>query len=651
MGRKPSSQAFTTAAIVFSTVFICWGIRFPITLQAQPPQEHRSALHGNVEVHCVDSDGNAVVGAEIHLFQHSGGEVGRYLHRGPAKTDSNGRANGGLAVFTDQENSTFDRWVYARIPNQSVGIARSFRWKNRQAINSEFKVVMQPSRTVEGRVVVPDGFDPRRVTVRVLSLQVITGNGPEDFESLPRYEGFAGLDTALREIFECRPNAEGQIRFNDVPNHGQLYLATKGPGLGEVQWRNGNNAFELPIHLTVEKESILTGTVISPSEEPIPGAEIYARLSGRRNAQVVFESTFRAITNEKGEFAIHGLPKGAVTLYVTDPQKRWIFRPNEKLSVRPGEVVEVKAAMEVGVQVTGRIFDPDNKPVEGVALSAVSDGEIEAGFESDLSDADGRYELLLPAGETRFCFNSLPSGFDYPDPQSERRLEIEPGHAPIEHFDFTVPRAKDWGRVIDPDGDCKIEVGESISITIPTTPHDLSFARTSGGRNAPRVLRDVEGDFVIQVKVVSEFDLGDAPSAANKAIFNGAGLLLWVDENHFIRFERNVMRSGDSKYCFAPLLEQWKNKRFVGKVSPVEDASFFEGNSTYLRLERSGNEILTSMSHNGLDWLPSKSIRVGLPRKLSIGVSAGNTSNKPFAVKFEDYKFFLRNTERANSQQ
>jgi regulation of enolase protein 1 (concanavalin A-like superfamily) len=208
---------------------------------------------------------------------------------------------------------------------------------------------------------------------------------------------------------------------------------------------------------------------------------------------------------------------------------------------------------------------------------------------------------------------------------------------------------KGFGQVTDPDGDCKIEQGAkgSISITVPAVPHDLSYSGTNSGQNAPRVLREVEGDFIVRVKVVGKFEPGDTPAVEGKPIFQGAGLLLWISDNHFIRLERNIMRSGDTKYCFAPLLEQWKNRKFVGKTAPVEDSTFFKGNSTYLQLERISNEVTASISHDGSEWIANEPIKVKLPQKVSIGVAAINTANQPFKVQVDDYRLFVRKGDRA----
>jgi S1-C subfamily serine protease len=64
-----------------------------------------------------------------------------------------------------------------------------------------------------------------------------------------------------------------------------------------------------------------------------------------------------------------------------------------------------------------------------------------------------------------------------------------------------------WGTVIDPDKDCKITPNDKrLTIEIPGKLHELDY--DGGLTNAPRVMREVEGDFVATVKVTGDFKLG-----------------------------------------------------------------------------------------------------------------------------------------------
>ena len=86
-----------------------------------------------------------------------------------------GSASFGEAI-TDKDGH-FDRFLYARVPGRLVGVSRSAKWKGEKQINPDLRVVLQPSRPVEGQVTVPPGFNPAEVTVHVRTLHVVNGPG------------------------------------------------------------------------------------------------------------------------------------------------------------------------------------------------------------------------------------------------------------------------------------------------------------------------------------------------------------------------------------------------------------------------------------------------------------------------------------------
>lgn len=57
-----------------------------------------------------------------------------------------------------------------------------------------------------------------------------------------------------------------------------------------------------------------------------------------------------------------------------------------------------------------------------------------------------------------------------------------------------------WDKPLDPDSDCKFtREKDSLTIELPGTDHDYYPLR--GRVNAPRLLREIEGDFEMQVRV------------------------------------------------------------------------------------------------------------------------------------------------------
>jgi regulation of enolase protein 1 (concanavalin A-like superfamily) len=150
----------------------------------------------------------------------------------------------------------------------------------------------------------------------------------------------------------------------------------------------------------------------------------------------------------------------------------------------------------------------------------------------------------------------------------------------------------------------------------------------------------VNGDFVAQIKVTGDFKPGEKAANDQRSSFNGAGLLVWQDEKNYIRLERNRWYvTAEQKYaCFPPLLEYYKNGECQDTDPDSTLDEFFKGRSTWLRLERKGDKVIASYSHDNKEWTEAKEITVDLPAELSVGVAAINTSAEALTVEFDEYR-------------
>jgi regulation of enolase protein 1 (concanavalin A-like superfamily) len=187
-----------------------------------------------------------------------------------------------------------------------------------------------------------------------------------------------------------------------------------------------------------------------------------------------------------------------------------------------------------------------------------------------------------------------------------------------------------WGDVIDPDGDCTVRVDRgALSLEVPGSIHDINTQY--GKDNAPRILRRVEGDFVAQVKVCGEFR-PEGPSTREGAVpAGGAGLLLWLDADHFIRLERFAALRNGRVGAFLNF-ERHELGRPVGR----NNARLEEGD-VYLKLERRGGQVLASFSTDGRDWGEARTLEIDWPARLSVGLDAVNSAFSPVSVRFEGF--------------
>jgi regulation of enolase protein 1 (concanavalin A-like superfamily) len=186
-----------------------------------------------------------------------------------------------------------------------------------------------------------------------------------------------------------------------------------------------------------------------------------------------------------------------------------------------------------------------------------------------------------------------------------------------------------WGVVVDPDQDCKFTPAEgALTLDVPAALHDL------GGRlgkfNAPRVVLEVEGDFVLTVKVGGDFRPGLESTSPWNVPYLGAGLLVWSDSENFIRLERVAMVKGGGVLPHVASLAQ------VGGTSGAPYGAPLPEGGCYLRVERVGGRVVSAFSGDGTAWKQFKPRDVAWPGKLKVGVVAISTSSRPFRAQFEE---------------
>ncbi|QDT60257.1 hypothetical protein SV7mr_27770 [Stieleria bergensis] len=195
-----------------------------------------------------------------------------------------------------------------------------------------------------------------------------------------------------------------------------------------------------------------------------------------------------------------------------------------------------------------------------------------------------------------------------------------------------------WGMAFDLAGDCEF-IAESgkLSIVVPGSakPHGLS--PSLGSDKAPRVLQSVRGDFTVTVRVDGTFEPTKESTQRARIGYNGAGLLVMADERNFVRIERaGLHRPNGSEADFInfEMHVDGKLQRYgLPKDFPTDGSK-----PTWLRLERKGDVMLGSMSHDLETW------HAGEPKKLIaeawrneealVGVVAISNSRIPFRPSY-----------------
>jgi regulation of enolase protein 1 (concanavalin A-like superfamily) len=192
-----------------------------------------------------------------------------------------------------------------------------------------------------------------------------------------------------------------------------------------------------------------------------------------------------------------------------------------------------------------------------------------------------------------------------------------------------------WGRVIDPDGDCKVTLeDEKLRIEVPGNTHDLSVELKL--LNAPRVLRDIDGDFIAFVRVTGDLRPGNTPTVENRLPYNGAGLLLWQDDANYFRLERAaIFRDGG----VFPYVNFELRKNGVDETSDGTDAP---NEPIWLRLERRRGSIFGAFSTDGKEWIPAGSLDGEMQGKVRLGVAAINTTTDPYTAQLQGFEVYVK---------
>jgi regulation of enolase protein 1 (concanavalin A-like superfamily) len=188
-----------------------------------------------------------------------------------------------------------------------------------------------------------------------------------------------------------------------------------------------------------------------------------------------------------------------------------------------------------------------------------------------------------------------------------------------------------WGTVVDPDRDCRFTKSEGkLIITVPGTYHDLTHSEGRDQLNSPRVIQEVKGDFVAQVKV-HVFPLPAENTSTSKGIcFVSSGLLIWLDGDNFIRMDRAAIAGFPKPAALVEFYE--KGKQTVQAFKELEDKD------TILRIARSSGKLTFAVSEDGDQWDVVHTSSIPLRETVNVGVLAINTTTKEFAPQLAGLK-------------
>jgi len=213
------------------------------------------------------------------------------------------------------------------------------------------------------------------------------------------------------------------------------------------------------------------------------------------------------------------------------------------------------------------------------------------------------------------------------------------------------PFVKGWDNPVDQDKDCKIrrERG-TLTIEMPGSDHDYDLRRKRF--NAPRLMRVIEGDFDMEVRVRIDCRPSAESSVKGQPSYVSAGFLIIPPDDTFAtRLQYRVEGQGDGTDGCTAHIEQGAKIGGLFGVGPLKRHPDWTFNGkpeyVYLRLDRQGNKLGSYISADREKWLVfGGGLDVGLPSKLKIGLAAGTTSTDPSKVVFDQLQITLGEKKR-----
>ena len=197
-------------------------------------------------------------------------------------------------------------------------------------------------------------------------------------------------------------------------------------------------------------------------------------------------------------------------------------------------------------------------------------------------------------------------------------------------------------KFVDPDGDCKLldpnEKEGSLKLWVPATPHDMNPSKD----NMARMLVDVEGDFILEARVLGAFNPERGLEWPDRKLSYRAGsLIVWSDQVNFLRLSRSGLFRLDQPvpraYMDFPVFKNGGRIFFASPGCKDED--------TVMRIERKGNVFSASWDDGDTrKGIPPQTLN--WPAKLKVGVGAINVSTQPFQVAFDGIKLTLGNAKK-----
>ena len=202
-----------------------------------------------------------------------------------------------------------------------------------------------------------------------------------------------------------------------------------------------------------------------------------------------------------------------------------------------------------------------------------------------------------------------------------------------------------WDCPVDPDKDCKIiQTEDMLTIELPGKAHDI--VALGKLRNAPRLVRDVKGDFRMDVRVSGDWSLSAASTLPGQSTYAGGGLLVILgdEKERLIRLEYGLTQNVETGVprqgfyaCFRCLSFNPPSVVHMYKLFTADAGK----DNMHLRFECRENTLRAYYSTDGKKWVNyQEGMTYPLPMtaKLKVGLAGYSTSKERCKVYFDQFK-------------
>lgn len=316
-----------------------------------------------VEGQVSDPQGRPIPEAEVRLTAAGGSPAASGPDESPSPIFTG--PDGSFRIEDRRPGETVDLVV------QHAGYAPASAPGLRLPREQPVRIVLQPTATVAGSTVDPDGHPVPGALILVLpSNPVHVGGADRSLQAQSDENGRFQIEGVRPGSFEIRATAPGRQEAR----------------LAGLEAQAGQDLQGIEVVLT--PGAVLAGRVLSPAGQPVPGAEVSLLPEG--SATVSLLSVGAVLSDEQGRYRLEGISPGTHAVRAEHEEYRPVQR---RLDVQAGANT-LDLTLEPGAALSGRVVDPLGAPVAGarVFLRPRSD-ESPRGLPDDTSGPDGSFTL------------------------------------------------------------------------------------------------------------------------------------------------------------------------------------------------------------------------------------------------------------------